>query len=270
VVKLSALVCVENDAPHLVECLRGLAFCDEVVLVADRTTPRVQDLARRFGARLVAGIFPLDGQRRAAGAAACEGDWILEVEADETVDSALAWEVRATLQMRPDGDWFDVPVANHLGERHIQRGWGGPLGPARAVRLYRRSAKRWSPRRLDGESLSGTPAGALRGALRRNAGADTGALVDRLNRLAALKAEDLVQAGDDVAFGASLAAGAGEFARSYILAGGWREGRTGFLLALLNGLHPVLAASRAREELDRVRAAEPVPRPSPLLKLGTR
>ncbi|MCR5879382.1 hypothetical protein [Phenylobacterium sp. J367] len=106
------------------ECLKGLAFCDEVVLVADRATPRLQEIARRAGARLVAGIFPHDSQRRTAGAEACGGEWILEVEPDEAVDSALAWEIRATLQMRPEGDWFDVPVANHVGGRLVQRGWG--------------------------------------------------------------------------------------------------------------------------------------------------
>ncbi|WP_374471114.1 glycosyltransferase family 2 protein [Phenylobacterium sp.] len=267
-VKLSALVCVENDAPSLPGCLKGLGFCDEVVLVADRATPRVQEIARRYGARLVAGIFPLDGQRRAAGAEACAGDWILEVEADETVDSALAWEIRASLQMRPRGDWFDVPVANHVGGRFVQRGWGGPLGPARSARLYRRGAKRWSPRRLDSGVLSGAPAGALKGALRRDVAADTGGLVDRLNRLAALAAEDQVEAGRTLGVGSGLATGLGEFARSYLLARGWREGRTGLLLALLNGLHPVLAASRARDAVEDGRpshAPQPLP---PVLKLG--
>jgi hypothetical protein len=269
VVKLSALVCVENDAPKLAECLKGLSFCDEVVLVADRTTPRLQELARRYGARLVAGIFPMDSQRRTAGAEACAGDWIFEVEADETVDSALAWEIRATLQLRPDGDWFHVPVANHVGGKLVRGGWGGPLGPARAARLFRRGAKRWSSRRLDAGVLSGEPAGALRGALRRHTADDTGALVDRLNRLAALTAEDRADLGQPGGVLGGAAAGLLQFARSYLLAGGWREGRLGFLLGALNGLHPIVAALRAREVLEaRLR-----PAPQPLrqvVNLGAR
>jgi hypothetical protein len=270
VVKLSALVCVEGDAPHLVECLRGLAFCDEVVIVADRTTPRVQDLARRYGARLVAGIFPMDSQRRTAGAAACGGDWILEVEPDESVGSALAWEIRATLQMRPAGDWFETPVDNYVGEKLVQRGWGGPLGPARDARLHRRGAKRWSPRRLDGAELSGLPAGALKGALRRRVADGTGDLVERVNRLAAAAAEDRLDAGQAGGLAGGAPAALAAFAHSYLWAGGWREGRTGLLLALLHGLHPVLTASRVREGLEARRAAEPAKPLTPVLKLGVR
>jgi hypothetical protein len=270
VTKLSALVCVENDAPHLAECLKGLAFCDEVLVVADRTTPRVQEIARRYGARLLVGIFPLDRQRRTAGAEACRGDWILEVEPDECVDSALAWEIRATLQMRPQGDWFAVPVANHLGAKLIRRGWGGPLGPARAARLFRRGVKQWSARPLDTGALSGTPAGSLKGALRRAVAADTSGLVDRLNRLADVAAAEQLETERPVSMAGGAIAGLGQFAQSYLLAGGWREGRLGFLLATLSGLHPVLTALKVREALDRGQVAEMSQTAPAVVKLGVR
>jgi glycosyltransferase involved in cell wall biosynthesis len=50
-VKLSALVCAQNDEARLADCLRGLEFCDEIVVVADRCTDRSQEIARHFGAR---------------------------------------------------------------------------------------------------------------------------------------------------------------------------------------------------------------------------
>ncbi|MDB5453539.1 MAG: glycosyl transferase, partial [Caulobacteraceae bacterium] len=91
-VKLSALICVQNQEAQLSQCLRKLSFCDEIVVVADRCTDRSQEIARRHGAVVISGIFPLESQRKAAGAEACTGDWILEIEPDEIVGSALAWE----------------------------------------------------------------------------------------------------------------------------------------------------------------------------------
>ena len=67
-VKLSGLVCAHNEEARLTACLERLAFCDEIVVVADRCTDRTEQIARRHGARVVSGIFPVEGRRKEAGA----------------------------------------------------------------------------------------------------------------------------------------------------------------------------------------------------------
>jgi glycosyltransferase involved in cell wall biosynthesis len=94
---LSGLVCVHNEEARLAECLARLAFCDEIVVVADRCTDRSEAIARKMGARVVSGIFPVEGLRKEAGVAACRGDWIVELDADEAVTPALAQEIRQTI-----------------------------------------------------------------------------------------------------------------------------------------------------------------------------
>jgi len=83
---------------------------------------------------VVAGIFPLENQRKRAGLAAATGDWVLEIEPDERVDSALAWEIRATLKMGAQagglGDHFTIPIHNYLGDDAVRLGWAGVLGEA--------------------------------------------------------------------------------------------------------------------------------------------
>jgi hypothetical protein len=226
VIKLSALVCAENDAPRLAECLRGLSFCDEIVVAADRPTPALQDIARRHRATLIAGIFPQDGQRRMAGADACTGDWVLEVNPGEEVEPALAWEIRATLRMRPAGDWLTLPIANYVGGRHVRHGWTAAMAPTREPRLYRREA-----RRFESGLLSGRSAGDLTGALRRILAEDARGLLAWLG-------------GREAASGGPVT----QFFASYLARGGWREGRLGLLIALLCGIQPLLAASRPQGE----------------------
>src|SRR5947209_6946194 len=179
-VKLSALVCAHNDEARLADCLRGLSFCDEIVVVADRCTDRSQEIARQHGARVIDGIFPLESQRKAAGVAACVGEWVLEVEPDERVDAALAYEIRAAIHSRPAGDWFDVPVANFVGETLVRRGWGSGLGDVVAPRLYRSRVKSWTARRVaPAVILEGRFAGALETPLIRQADADIGHMMAR-------------------------------------------------------------------------------------------
>lgn len=243
--KLTALVCVQNQEATLDACLRKLSFCDEVVVVADRCTDRSQEIARRHGAVVIDGIFPLESQRKQAGVEAATSQWILEVEPDELVDAAVAWEIRAAIQMRPIGDWYELPVDNYVGQTRVREGWGGQLGARRAARLFKRGLKAWEPRRVNAPYvLAGAPGGALKGAIRRTLGRDVGEVSERLNRLAGLAAEDLADAGRTRGMAAGFVAGAATFVAAYLLRGGWREGRLGLVASTLSAMLPVLAQMR--------------------------
>lgn len=256
-VRLSALVCAHNQDEQLSACLRRLSFCDEIIVVADRCTDGSREIARRHGAKVIEGIFPLESQRKSAGAAACSGDWILEVEADEEIDSALAFEIRVELQRPPVGDWFETPIDNYIGETRVRHGWAGQLSVSRDVRLYRRGAKQWkvSTARTGGAVVaSNTRAGALTGAIRRKLGRDVGGLIDRLNHLTALAAEDMADAKRLRSPAGGVAHGISLFLDSYVARRGWREGRTGVVVATLNAMFPLVARMRARD-LVRARRA---------------
>ena len=260
-VKLSALVCAHNDEARLADCLRRLDFCDEVVVVADRCTDRSQDIARQFGARVIDGIFPLESQRKAAGVAACLGEWVLEVEADEHVEATLAYEIRAAIHGRPGGDWFDVPVNNFVGATLVRRGWGSGLGDVMAPRLYRRRVKRWKARRVDpAVVLDGRFAGELETPIVRHAAPDVGHMMARLNHQTSLRAQDLADADDAGDLPSDLIAAIGRFWTSYVWRQGVREGELGFLIAMMAGLDAVLSGVRARELLKaRAQAAATAP-----------
>ncbi len=258
--KLSALVCAHNDEARLADCLRRLEFCDEIVVVADRCTDRSQEIARQFGARVIDGIFPLESQRKAAGAAACRGEWVLEVETDELVDAKLAYEVRAAVHGRPGGDWFEVPLHNYVGETLVRRGWGAGLGDVMAPRLYRPRVKRWKAGRIaPAVALDGRYSGEIETPLVRHADPDLGQMLSRLSRRTLLRAQDLADAGETGSLIGDIARGLGRFWTSYVWRQGLREGELGFLIALMTGFDAVLAGVRARElvKLRATAAAEP-------------
>lgn len=250
-VRLSALVCVHNQEAQLAECLRRLTFCDEIIVVADRCTDRSQEIARRLGARVIDGIFPLENHRRMAGVDACSGDWILEVEPDEVIQAALAWEVRAVLQVRRSGDWYELPIDNYVGETLVRLGWTGALSARSEPRLYKRGLKAWSSRRVNAPVvMSGQSGGALTGAIRRTLGQDLGGLIDRMNRVTALHAEDIADGGRRTGTVIELARGVGAFLTGYVARGGWREGQLGLVATVLSALVPLLSQMRARHVIE--------------------
>src|SRR3546814_2057610 len=82
--RLSALVVAHDEEARLADCLDALRFADEIVVVLDRCTDGSKAIAARYTDRLVEGAWPIEGERRNAGIAACTGDWIFEVDADRS------------------------------------------------------------------------------------------------------------------------------------------------------------------------------------------
>lgn len=256
--RLSALLCVRNEEERIESCLAQLAFCDEVVVVADRCTDRTEMIAQRMGARVISGIFPLEGHRKHAGLDACGGDWIFEVDADEGVGADLAIEVRLTIEGKPSGDYFQVPIDNYIGRKLVRNGWGGSFGTSSAVRLYRKGVKRWKAERVHpGAILDGTYGGKLVHAMPHMVDENIGDMVDRLNRYTALRAADLADSGKYTNLADNAFRAVRRFWKCYVSRKGWKEGELGFLIAVMAGLYPLLSYLRARELIAEMALAAP-------------
>ena len=93
---ISAVMCVRNEDGQLADCLAGLGFADEIVIVLDRSTDGSKAIAERHGAKIVEGAFEREGERRHAGIDAARGPWIFEIDADERVTPELAAEIVRT------------------------------------------------------------------------------------------------------------------------------------------------------------------------------
>ncbi len=247
---LSGLVCAHNEETRIAECLARLSFCDEIVVVADRCTDRTEAIARQMGARVISGIFPVEGVRKTAGVAACRGEWIFELDADEAVPPQLADEVRKTIDASASGDWYQVPVDNFVGDRLVRHGWGGSFGASSVARLFRKGCKTWKTERVHpGTNFTGQYGGRLNNPILHKVDDDIADMVQRLNRYTALRGQDLADSGKIKSLWDDLFRGVRRFFKCYVSRKGYREGDLGFLIAIMAGLYPLLSNLRAREFL---------------------
>lgn len=245
--RLTALVCVRDEEAALPQCLDRLSFCDEMVVVADRCVDGSEAVARRYGAVVVCGIYPLESQRKEAGLDAATGDWIFEVDADEHVTPALAAEIRQTIA-REDADWFQVPIDNYVGERLVRHGWGGSFGTSSVGRLFRRGHKSWKSGRVHpGTTFGGRYGGLLKNAMAHNVDRDIGDMLARFERYTALRGMDLAEGGKFKGLPSNCFRAVRRFWKCYVRRKGYREGEIGFLIALLAGLFPLVSELRAKE-----------------------
>ncbi|CAN0596146.1 unnamed protein product, partial [Laminaria digitata] len=168
------------------DCLTSLAFADDLVVVLDRCTDGSLDIARRHNARIAEGAWEIEGERRNLGIEMCEGNWILEVDADERVSPSLAAEVRETISTSPFGH-FLIPYHNYVGDRLIEFGWGPGWGVSATVRLFAKdaehgSAKSWGDQRIHPALVLKGPLGRLNEPMIHDVDRDISDMLAQLDR----------------------------------------------------------------------------------------
>jgi glycosyltransferase involved in cell wall biosynthesis len=246
---LSALVVARNEERQLADCLESLRFADEIVVVLDRTTDRSAEIARRFGARVVEGAWPLEGERRGAAVAQCHGQWILEVDADERATPALAAEIREAIAAADDA-YFLIPIANHVGGKLIRYGWGAYNGAAMRAALYRPGGKRWGKGRVHPPvSYTGVER-RLANPLDHYVDRDLSDMFRRLNSYSDAAALDAIDKNQIPRLLPSLRRIFSRGWKSYVARRGYREGPYGIALALFSALYPIMTYVKAKTLLE--------------------
>jgi len=248
--RLSAVVVARNEEAQLDDCLARLAFCDEIVVVLDRTTDGSSAIARRHGAQVIEGGWELEGPRRNTGLDAASGDWILEVDADERVSPQLAREVRDTIATATGPAHYLIPFDNYIGSRRVRYGWGASWGVSAAVRLFTPGAKRWGDDRIHPSLVLAGERRWLAERMEHYVDRDISDMIARLDRYTRQRARDLRDSGEIGTLGKNVGRFFSRFYKCYVRRKGHREGAWGFLIALFAGLYPLLSHLRARLEDD--------------------
>jgi glycosyltransferase involved in cell wall biosynthesis len=140
---ISGCVICYQEADRIADCVRSLAFCDEVVVVDSGSSDGTPQIAAQLGARvLVNAPFPGHREQKQFAIDQARHDHVFCLDADERCTPALQASVRE-LARAGLGDAYEMPRHNfYLGRvsRH------GLFGPDRKVRLFDRRRARWGGR----------------------------------------------------------------------------------------------------------------------------
>ena len=228
--KVSVVVVAHNEEAQLDDCLNGLTWADELVIVLDKCTDGSAEIARRYADRLIEGSWPIEGPRRHAGIDVANGPWILEVDADERITPDLAREIEGI-----------------IGRRLVRYGWGGSFGKSTTLALYRQGCKRWGHQRVHPAiSFTGKQGPNLANRLLHYVDRDVSDVIARLNRYTSARAQDMRDKNDRGSIPNDIRRMASRFVRCYLRRKGYREGGFGFLIALMAALYPIISTLKAR------------------------
>lgn len=229
---LSAVIIACNEERNLPAALESLAFCDEIVVVDAGSADRTRELAAAAGARVIVNEpWPGFVAQRNLAVDAARHDWVLALDADERVSAALREEIQALGRRGFRHAGYRLPrVAFYLGRWIRATDWY----PDPQVRLFDRRRARWQGALVHESVAVQGRVGRLRAELEHHPYADVSDHLRRIDRYTTLWAQQAFARGRrarrlELYLGAHWA-----FFRNYVLRGGFRLGRAGLIVSLLN------------------------------------
>lgn len=241
--KISATIIAYNEERNLPRAIESLRCADEIVVVDSGSTDRTVELAGKLGARVVESAWLGYAMQKNFAAEQAVNDWILSLDADESLSEALEAELWQWKKRTPDRDAYTMPrLAQYLGRWIRHSGWY----PDRKVRLYDRRKARWEGEYVhESVKVSGT-VGHFESNLLHFTCDSLSEHLRTMDRYTTLAAEQLLASGTEVTWGRLILEPVWTFFSTYILKLGFLDGVEGLAIANMAALYNFLKYAKAR------------------------
>jgi glycosyltransferase involved in cell wall biosynthesis len=264
---VSVMVFTLDEEIHLPACLASLAWCDDVIVVDSGSKDRTPEIAKESRSRLFTHPFTGFGDQRnwALANAQPKHPWVLILDADERVSPELAAEMRKVLPSVP----ADVAAYRLRRRFHMWGRWlrHSSLYPSWVVRLIRVGRVQYVNRgHAETQEVHGLTADLTADLIDENLkGIDE--WFDRQNRYSSKDAEyeltleraapsmSGIFAADPLVRRAALKSLAmrlparpfAYFIYSYVLKGGFLDGRDGFVFCMMRSLYQGMVVAKKHD-----------------------
>ena len=242
--KLTLCVITLNEEDRIGDCLRSVPFADEAIVLDSGSEDRTREIAESLGARVE--VHPFEGfvEQKNRAMSRASTDWVLCLDADESLSPELAVEIREALS-RPDlPDGFSMPRRTiYLGRAINHGGWY----PDRKTRLVRRDRARWggvNPHdhmRVDGAVVS------LRGDILHRSFRSISDHLRQIDRFTTIAAREKAEAGVRFRLYRLLLHPFGKVLGMFVFRLGFLDGLAGFVVAVLGGYYVFLKYAKLWE-----------------------
>ena len=135
-ITLTVAMATYNEAANIERCLRSVRdIADEIVIVDGGSTDKTVSIAKKLGATVISTtnpqIFHINKQKALE---ASHGEWILQMDADETVNESLREEIKFVMSSHLVPNGYFIPRHNYFLGDWLRK--GGQY-PDYVIRLFR-------------------------------------------------------------------------------------------------------------------------------------
>ena len=239
---ISAVILTKNEEKNIGECIHGLTFCEEIVVIDDYSSDKTVEIARGLRAK----VFQrsLDGNfaaQRNFGLEKAANKWVLFIDADERVSKGLKDEIEKEVSVlnNPYLGYF-VKRDDYIFGKKLNY---GETASVRLLRLARKSAGKWARDVHEVWDVRGKTK-ILKNSLWHYPHQTLREFIKDINFQSDLHAEANYKEGKSSNLAKIVIWPKGKFFYNYLFKLGFLDGTEGFVLALIMSFHSFLSWSK--------------------------
>jgi len=250
---ISAVIITKNEGHIIGTTLKSLtAVVSDIIIVDSGSTDDTVSVCKQFGATVIQTTWDGYGLNKNKGINAAKNNWILNIDADETLDEELQQTIKQ-LQLPDDNTVYECKFKNFFCGKWIRFGeWSGD----KHIRLFNRKVIRWNSADVH-ESLTvnrGTKVVLLKGNILHYTTQHIDEYMNKTVTYARLNAIKYFSEGKRAGFFKLRVAPGLNFFQHYILRLGFLDGWEGYLIARTQAWYTFLKYSYLKEMYRQTKA----------------
>lgn len=243
---ISVVIITRNEAHIIGTTLQSLqGISDDIIIVDSGSTDDTIAIAKSFGATVIATTWDGYGSNKNKGIDAARHNWILNLDADETIDAELKESI-LQLELLDGNTVYNFKFKNYFCNKWIRYGeWSGDSH----IRLFNRTTIRWNSAAVhEGLTLHDTTKViTLKGNVLHYTTHSMDEYISKTVAYARLNAQKYHLQGKQASFFKLRIAPGFTFFQHYILRLGFLDGWEGYLIAKTTAWYTFLKYSYLKE-----------------------
>ena len=217
-----------DEEKNISRCIGSVPFASEIVVVDSSSKDRTVEIAKSLGAKVFAESWKGFGPQKASATEKASFDWILSLDADETVSPELQKELEILFEnINPKVGYLLPRKSFYLGRWILRGGWY----PDFQKRLFHRAHSNWNDSKIH-EKVHSPAEIKLSQPLLHDVFTNISHQVRTNDRYSGLLAEALQKKGQRFSFFKLLIKPYSKFLETYIWKKGFMDGLPGLIISV--------------------------------------
>lgn len=238
--KLTAVILTFNEESNIGDCVKGLQFCNEIIIVDSGSTDNTVKIAAKLGADVYDHSFKNFSDSRNFGLKKSHGDWVLFVDADERIPDQLKKEIISKVNLNNSTAGYYFKRNDFMFERWLKY---GETAKVRLLRMAKRDAGVWERSVHEIWQVKGKTE-EMSNAIEHLSHSSIEEFVKKINYYSSFDAKEYYQNGRRARFWHLLAYPVAKFGQNYFWRGGFLDGEAGLVFAVLMSFNSFLIRAK--------------------------
>jgi glycosyltransferase involved in cell wall biosynthesis len=228
---LSVIIICKDEEKNIRECLESVSWADEIIVLDSGSNDNTVSICQEFTDQVHITDWPGFGKQKQRALELATQPWVLSIDADERITQESKNEILETINRADAVDGYHLPRSSNFCGRFMRHsGWY----PDYVLRLFRRESARFTDDVVHERVICNGTSANLKHPILHYTYDSLDQAVEKANLYSTLGAEKLYKEGKQSSISKAFLKGFWAFLRTYLFRQGFRDGKHGFLLAVVN------------------------------------